>query len=360
MLRNKKGSVFYQQLIPAVIATVLILLVALLAPVHSGASITLASQSLPPSGVTPSTPEQTIWNQLHPFKVSEPLAIITTLPPRPGDLVYKLNLSNWLVGHVGIYTGEFTYNGNTARLDNAPTFVDLYRLIVPPEEDNCVIQGNQYNVVEVDADGVIYRYYQPISLFAEGDVFIGARTVAGEPLTPAERQAVVDFVTSQLGKHYAYNGVITTSGACQGHLVKGPDQYMCVGLAEMAYELIGRDIVPETNEEDWRGLSPFRQFQHTKPVDYVEVEAGTVLTFCLKAVGVGFAFNYLEDNVSWSVSGKPPQAILRASPEDGLSMEFVWETLPTDSSSEYKVTFAAVLGDDIATQTITIKVIPAT
>jgi hypothetical protein len=301
-----------------------------------------------------------MWNPPIPIKMLDPLTIITTLPPSPGDLVYKLNLGSWVVGHVGIYTGEFTYSGDTMRLDNAPTMVKLWRLIEPPKEDNHVIQDNKYNMVEANADGVTYRYYQPISLFAKGDIFMGARTIAGEPLTTTERQAIVDFVTAQLGKPYAHNGLINTSGAFQGPLVKGPEQYTCTGLAERAYELIGRDIVPESEEEGWIGLEPFKQFQYTKPIDYAEVEAGTELTFLLEAIRMGLAFNYPEHEVNWDISGKPPQATFSVSPEDNSTMEFVWKTLPTDSGSEYRVTFTATQGNKIATQTITIKVVPAT
>jgi Leucine-rich repeat (LRR) protein len=160
--------------------------------------------------------------------------------PLPGDLVYRLsksvfgNIHNWNPGHVGIYVGE-RYN----------------------EED-----GTVYNVIEalgslIGPKEVFRKPYPDITKFGGGEyVYMGAREPATRRLTHAERNRIITFLEEQVGKPYAtfHTTVGVYLGLARGDLVKGPDRYNCVGLAEAAYEMKydtnfnGIDIVSNKDE----------------------------------------------------------------------------------------------------------------
>jgi len=167
--------------------------------------------------------------------------------PQPGDLLYKTGsvigetqATGWRPGHVGIYVGEKVYN------------------------------GTPYNVIEALRNGVTRSYYNPITEFGQGDVYMGAREPANVTLTTQQRTDIVAYAEDQVGKPYAWAqtaGVLF--GMLAGSLVKGPNSFNCVGLAEAAYEAVGVDLVSWWQEDIGIGLpaalTPAEQYNATKP-----------------------------------------------------------------------------------------------
>lgn len=179
--------------------------------------------------------------------------------PQPGDLLYNLgsifgkNGNGWRPGHVGIYTGEKAYPGEGLASD------EVKRL-------------GKYNVIEALDKGVQFSYFDPISDFGRGNVYMGARDPKNIILTEWQRTKIVGYAELQVGKPYAW---AQTAGALfgmlRGSLVKGPDSFNCVGLAEKVYELAGVNN-GEGLTTDWQeefgspaSLTPAEQYNATKP-----------------------------------------------------------------------------------------------
>ena len=183
--------------------------------------------------------------------------------PQPGDLLYCLGSifsdkgHGWRPGHVGIYVGEKTWN------------------------------GQQYNVIEALGDGVQRRYYNPISKFSNGSIYMGAREPKDFTLTSNQRRLIVEYAEEQIGKPYAW--IQTTAGVlfglAKGSLVKGGlGSFNCVGLAEAAYEYAGANngegLVPELQEETGAGdisgaLTPAEQYNYTKSATGIPPSTGS-------------------------------------------------------------------------------------
>lgn len=200
--------------------------------------------------------------------------------PQPGDLLYKTGLTGldvsakgWRPGHVGIYTGEKIYSGTGLASESVQVF-------------------GRYNVIETLGNGVQYSYYDipnatetseaNLVPFQNTAVYMGAREPVGNTLTPGQRSAIVSYVEAQIGKKYA---VLETIGSAFGFmpsdLVKGPDKFNCVGLAEKAYEMAGVNggigLFDGVNEEDI--LTPAEQYSKTKvanPIQPVKIKGITV------------------------------------------------------------------------------------
>lgn len=98
---------------------------------------------------------------------------------------------------------------------------------------------------------------------------MGAREPLSGPLTPTQRETVVDFVEAQVGKDYQLWPIADGPkfGLGPGDLAKGADQFNCVGLAEMAYEVAGvnggQGLIDAGNEKFL--LTPAEQYNQTKP-----------------------------------------------------------------------------------------------
>jgi cell wall-associated NlpC family hydrolase len=185
--------------------------------------------------------------------------------PQPGDLLYKLSYGGWRPGHVGIYTGERAYSGNGLASDE-------------------VILFNKYNVIEALVNGVQYSYYNipnvteefesQLSSFSGSDVFMGSREPASGALSASQRSSIVAYVEGQIGKPYAWVQTVgALFGLLAGSLVKGPNSFNCVGLAEKAYELAGvndgEGLTSYWQEEVGIGLpavlTPAEHYNQTKP-----------------------------------------------------------------------------------------------
>ncbi len=182
--------------------------------------------------------------------------------PQAGDLLYCLGSiftnhgTGWRPGHVGIYVGEKSWN------------------------------GQRYNVIEALGHGVQRSYYNPISNFSNGSVYMGAREPKNFTLTSNQRRLIVEYAEEQIGKPYAW--VQTTVGVlfglAKGSLVKGGiGSYNCVGLAEAAYEYAGTNngdgLVPYLQEETGFGdvpgaLTPAEQYNYTKPATGISPGSG--------------------------------------------------------------------------------------
>lgn len=184
--------------------------------------------------------------------------------PSPGDLLYKLSLGGWRPGHVGIYTGEKAYPGTGAASSDVTSF-------------------NKYNVVEALSGGVQYSYYDipnvtethesQLGSFAGDQTFMGSREPEDGSLTQTQRNSIVQYVEAQIGKPYAWAqtaGVLY--GMLRGSLVKGPNSFNCVGLAEKAYEqadVNGGDGLTSFWQEETgvpaASLTPAEHYNQTKP-----------------------------------------------------------------------------------------------
>lgn len=159
--------------------------------------------------------------------------------PQPGDLLYATGsmirgidpAAGWYPGHVGIYTGEKAYPGTGLATGAVMVF-------------------QRYNVVEAVREGVQYAYYDlpnvvetdeaSLAGFQDSGTYMGARESLQGPLSPEQSQSIVAFVEAQIGKPYAKLPLVGSAfGHASGALVKGPDKYTCVGLAEKAYEVAG-------------------------------------------------------------------------------------------------------------------------
>ncbi|MFA5071515.1 MAG: DNRLRE domain-containing protein [Candidatus Pacearchaeota archaeon] len=183
--------------------------------------------------------------------------------PLPGDLLYTrgaiggsyLFYWSWMPGHVGTYVGEKTF------------------------------EGVNYNVVHAVASGVVRSYFNPISKFSEGNVFMGAREPKSRALTSQQRIDIVNYVEAQVGKKYAWEQTVGSAfGTLPGDLVKGPSQFNCVGLAEKAYELAGvnngEGLVSEKNEE--KLLTPVEQYNSTKPASGKTFDPSKIKTLTIE------------------------------------------------------------------------------
>ena len=189
--------------------------------------------------------------------------------PQPGDLLYTLGFvgDGWTPGHVGIYTGEKKYPGTGLASDDVKKF-------------------GLYNVVEALWDGVQYSYYDipnvqekfesSLSKFSGIFTYMGAREPKNYNLTSQQRSEIVNYVEAQIGKPYAWAQTVgVLYGALKGSLVKGPDSFNCVGLAEKAYEVAGvnngEGLVTANNEESAESngisatLTPAEQYNATQP-----------------------------------------------------------------------------------------------
>lgn len=193
--------------------------------------------------------------------------------PAPGDLLFKLSgesslelvasisLAGWTPGHVGIYTSEKDWNGQG---------------VATPE----VIFFGKYNLVEaMPGVGVRYAYYKvPNSIqsylisayFHDNSVYMGARELKFNDVTMQQRQKIVEFVESKVGKPYL--NLERGYGMIFGKYVKGPEYYNCVGLAEAAYEYAGvhggEGIL--ANDDSFI-LTPARQYAQTKPAGGADI-----------------------------------------------------------------------------------------
>jgi len=179
--------------------------------------------------------------------------------PLPGDLLYTrgaiggspLFYWSWMPGHVGICVGEKVFNG------------------IP------------YNVIHAIGSGVTRSYFNPISEFSGENIFMGAREPKSGALTSQQRETIVNYVESQVGKDYALAQTIGSAfGTLPGYLVKGPQKFNCVGLAEKAYEIAGvnngEGLVSEKNEE--KLLTPVEQYNSTKPASGIISDSPTPTT----------------------------------------------------------------------------------
>ncbi|MCL5018407.1 MAG: hypothetical protein M1416_01415 [Candidatus Pacearchaeota archaeon] len=190
--------------------------------------------------------------------------------PQPGDLLYSLGAfwdpgnprlkDNWMPGHVGIYVGEKPYTGGLATKE--------------------VKESGKYNIIEASGEEgfVIKNYSNPVSNFSGLNSYMGAREPKDFTLTQKQREDIVAFAEAQVGKDYA---IFETKGAffglARGSLVKGPERFNCVGLAEAAYEYAevnnGEGLVSFLQEEfgnEIEGLilgvlTPAEQYNATKP-----------------------------------------------------------------------------------------------
>lgn len=198
--------------------------------------------------------------------------------PQPGDLLYTVGAvwdegnpqlkDNWMPGHVGIYVGEKQYITGLASDD--------------------VKEFEIYNVIEALPKGIQYSYYNvpnvtetfesSLKSFNGGNVYMGAREPKNCTLTSQQRKDIVDYVEDQIGKEYVIGqtfGVLF--GMLRGSLVKGPNKFNCVGLAEKAHEIAGvnngEGLVPWWQEEIGNeiegsllaALTPAEQYNATKP-----------------------------------------------------------------------------------------------
>jgi hypothetical protein len=197
--------------------------------------------------------------------------------PLPGDLLYRSSHGGWRPGHVGVYTGERAYPG----IGQAS-----------PE----VLEYGRYNVIEALDGGVQYSYYDipnvteahesQLDCFAQDDVFMGSREAKGDTLTGEQRQAVISYVESQIGKPYATGPLVLAHyGMLAGSAAKGPDSFNCVGLAEKAYEVAGvndgQGLTSSWQEEVGSGvpgklldippvLTPAEHYNQTRPAAGVD------------------------------------------------------------------------------------------
>ncbi len=206
--------------------------------------------------------------------------------PLPGDLIYTTgafwkegdrNLKdNWMPGHVGIYVGEKEYWSGLASDD--------------------VKKFKRYNVVEALEQGVQFSYYDipnvtetfenQLKSFSGNNQFMGAREPDSGTLTSQQRETIVNYVESQIGKPYAWGQTIGVFyGMLQGSLVKGPNLFNCVGLAEKAYELAGvnngdglttlwQEDYPKTvlGDLSFAALTPAEHYNSTRPASGQNLE----------------------------------------------------------------------------------------
>jgi len=144
----------------------------------------------------------------------------------PGDIVFRKGYFGLLnsaikaqtVGHVGIYSG---------------------------------IENGEHMVIE----GWLPVRKTTLKHFISDWPYYGNYTTAPAP-TPAQRNLILDYASSQLGKAYDF-----THG-----IQKGPLKFDCVGLAEAAYESVGLNPTPDEFESGWGWpLTPTEQYEHTFP-----------------------------------------------------------------------------------------------
>jgi len=190
--------------------------------------------------------------------------------PQPGDLLYTLGLfyDGWAPGHVGIYTGEKTYSGTGSASADVKKF-GLYNVI---EAVSPKVQYSYYNLPNVKE-----KFENSLSSFGNPFTYMGAREPKDCTLTSEQREEIVSYAESQVGKPYAWAQTIGCFfGMLRGSLVKGPILFNCVGLAEKAYEIAGvnggEGLVNLLNEESGgeiegatAALTPAKQYNATKP-----------------------------------------------------------------------------------------------
>jgi len=192
--------------------------------------------------------------------------------PQPGDILFTLTKypystdSGWVPGHDGIYTGEKDYDGKSKASAE-------------------VIRCKKYNVVEALWSGVQYSYYKipnttqscnTDAKFEDNSLYMGAREPKNFALTFEQRIKIVEFVEKQAGKPYVQGetyGVLF--GMLNANMVKGPDNFNCVGLVEAAFEYAKTNNLMDYYQglipyDDIDTISPSMQYMRTKPAGGVD------------------------------------------------------------------------------------------
>jgi len=183
--------------------------------------------------------------------------------PQPGDLLYKLSFKGWRPGHVGIYTGEKTYPGKNYKASDDVKEYGIYNVV------EALWGGVQYSYYDIP--NVIETYQSSLIGFNRSDIYMGAREPANYTLTSKDREKIVAFAESKINKPYVQLETVpgVLFGMLAGSLVKGPNSFNCVGLAEAAYEAVGVDLVSWWQEDIGIGLpaalTPAEQYNATKP-----------------------------------------------------------------------------------------------
>jgi hypothetical protein len=186
--------------------------------------------------------------------VSEYMYLVKDIPARfllPGDLLFTLTQTkggvDWQPGHVGVFIGgrnDCNMLPSDALIEATGDSVreDVLDRHEPDEEHRGVREGFRAEF---------------------GHKYLGPRRSYSEPLTPADRVGVVDFLREQVGKDYALI-------LGQGNLDE--DAFSCVGLAEAALDSVDKGVIAGLNEA--LVSTPLEMFQLTGPIDDITVFAG--------------------------------------------------------------------------------------
>ena len=294
--------------------------------------------------------------------IGDKVQIVAAIPPRPGDIIYKTGrLSPGDEDLIELFGGGIVYQDDTQLHDVQfgdwrPAHTAVYGGRDP---------GGEYVIYESTFDlaslkfGVIRTTLSSIQEFGKSDVYMGARTFSGG-LSGSDRENIVSFVASKWNKRpyalTAYTALTAGKGLGYGPASEGP-MYTCVGLAEAAYESIGKDIVPANEETAWPvALSPRKEFNRTVPENQCDVMVGDTVDFDVYGVYHDQKTSQGMAPASWqNIPGTPTLSVL-----NNNSGHFHW-VVPDNSEGDYTITFGINYAPGLSdSQTITFHVRPRT
>jgi cysteine-rich repeat protein len=253
---------------------------------------------------------------------------------------YENDRPNWLTGHVAlaaldtdVCTRDLTSinNNATKHIIESSGSVKTTSLSELKTEFNHVYMGAR-------------RLARSIS---PGGVASIPQVGVDNQLSDAERDAVVQFATNNLGASYSPIGISVTD-----------DAFSCVSLVESAYDTIGRGTLNTFQEH--LISTPLEMFVKTVPQDDIQVKVGELVEFEVHGVVIHpespytltrlrgwYCHDYpcrTDDtfsaiDITMDISSGMPEAATFTREENGV-YKFSWQPSASDVNTETNLTFA--------------------
>ena len=268
------------------------------------------------------------------YKVHDIAYLVVDIPPKyikPGNLLFTMTDMtggpSWYVGHVGVFTA-----------DN-----DVCSSNISDE----LIESTSTDDASISPSGVQLGQLREFKV-ENNHIYLGVMEPLEGELSDADRNGIVQYCRDNVGALYSSIGQGGQSGA------EGKASFSCVGLAEAAYESVGKGLISAIDQ--FFVSSPADMYLASKPQSEIVVAAGDLVDITVAGVVVHPDSPYYSIGLDGYYCGSfpcqgaeavtnltmtaimPSSATFRRQASRG-SYRFLWQTTAADAGDVRVVTF---------------------